>query len=121
MRLLKSFQIDGSATTILNVIDTLSNRVKDFLLISDIKGRIPAGLVDQSVKTTNSEAYRLYIQGNKAFYRNDFPSAIDWYNQALAIDSNLFPAMGKIALSYYNDLNYKDGKGVVRKVLRKKG
>jgi tetratricopeptide (TPR) repeat protein len=51
-----------------------------------------------------------FIMGQTAFYKNDFPTAIENYLQALAIDSSLVSAMANISLAYYNLNNYAQGR-----------
>ena len=53
--------------------------------------------------TTNADAYRLYLQGR--FYWNkreekDFRKAVDYYNQAIALDSNYALAYAGLADEY---------------------
>lgn len=108
---IKSFQIDGTSATILHMIDSLSILSMNSLIISKLKKESTAGLHDRILLSTNSpEAYRHFIQGNKAFYKNDFPAAIELFKQALAIDSGLVTAMSKISLSYYNEGNNEQAK-----------
>ena len=93
------------------MIDSLSVLAMNSLIISKLKKDGPSGLHDRILQSTNSpEAYRYFIQGNKAFYKNDFPDAIELFKQALAIDSGLVAAMLKISLSYYNDGNNAQAK-----------
>jgi tetratricopeptide (TPR) repeat protein len=62
------------------------------------------------IPTFSPEAYMYFIMGQTAFYKNDFPSAIENYLQALAIDSSLVSAMAGISLAYYNLNNYTHGR-----------
>jgi len=108
---IKSFQIDGTSEEILHMIDSLSIMVKNSLIISELEKVGPPAIHERYLRTVKSpEAYRYFIQGQIAFYENDFPTAIDWFSQALEIDSTLLGAIVKISLSYYNDNNYEQGK-----------
>jgi len=108
---LKSFQIDGTYEKILQIIDSLSVMIRNSLLISKLEKVGSVTLHDLHTGSTNSpEAYRCFLQGQIAYYENDFPSAIDWYKRALAIDSNLFRILGRISLAYYNNGNLEQGK-----------
>jgi tetratricopeptide (TPR) repeat protein len=72
---------------------------------------LPAGYDQQFFSSTDSpEAYRYYINGQNEYYRNNFPSAINLFLQALAIDSSLTGAMAKISTAYYNQGQYEEGK-----------
>ena len=106
---IKSYQIDG--TDIIKQMDSLSNLIRNTLLISKLKTEVPISLQDSYLKLTESpEAYRYFILGNKSFYQNDFQSAIGWFSKAYETDSSLVGALGKLSLSYYNMGNYQEGK-----------
>jgi tetratricopeptide (TPR) repeat protein len=108
---LKSFYLDGSAGEILQIIDSLSTMIKNSLIIYEMGEVGLSAYQEKYLKTVNSpEAYRYFIYGQNAFYNNDFPTAIDRFMQALAIDSTLFGAMGKISMAYYNEGNFGPAK-----------
>jgi AraC-like DNA-binding protein/tetratricopeptide (TPR) repeat protein len=102
----KSFKIEKSSSenNILPVIDTLSQRLRDFLLISKLikenpeYGRFP-------LSTNSPEAFRYCIYGdearNTAVNKNGFSTAIDWYLKALEADSNYFTPMIGLTTAYY--------------------
>lgn len=106
----KSFQINGTADRILNVLDSLAFEVKNFLIISKLKkGLSPDDF--QLVATTHSpEAYSLFLLGNKAYRNADFFTAYKMYLQALAIDSNFMEAALKLSVGYYNEYFFDDAK-----------
>jgi TolB-like protein/AraC-like DNA-binding protein len=108
---LRSFQIDGPPETILQMIDSLSSLVYNSLLISELEKERPDALPRKHfIPTFSPEAYMYFIMGQTAFYKNDFPTAIENFLQALAIDSSLVSAMSSISLSYYNLNNYTQGR-----------
>lgn len=116
----KSFQIDGTSGEILHMLDSLSMMARDFLIISKLKKVVPAAFPNQFVSSTNSpEAYRYFLYGQIAYYKNDFSTAKDRFLQALSIDSNLVGAMAKISTGYYNEGNYEQGKVWCLKYYRK--
>ena len=43
-------------------------------------------------KTNSAEALRYYILGMGSFINLNYPSAIDWYEKAIEIDSNFVSA-----------------------------
>ena len=103
----KSFQIDGRSDNILHILDSLSAMINSTLIISRLENKRPDALPSKHFVPTNSpEAYRYFILGQNAFYKNDFLTAIKYYLQALAIDSSLVAAMSNISIAYYNDLKY---------------
>ncbi|MCJ7820134.1 MAG: tetratricopeptide repeat protein, partial [Bacteroidales bacterium] len=119
---LKSFQIDGSPEMILQMIDSLSMLVNNSLIIFKLeKERPDAFSVKHFVPTVSPEAYRYYIQGQTAFYKNDFSTAIEYYLHALAIDSSLVGAITNISLAYYNQSSYTLGREWIIKSQKKYG
>jgi AraC-like DNA-binding protein/tetratricopeptide (TPR) repeat protein len=108
---LKSFKIDGASGEIMHIIDSLSIMIKNSLIISELgKVGLPS-YHEPYLKSVNSpEAYRFFIYGQNAFYNNDFPTAIDRFMKALAIDSAILGAIGKISLAYYNEGNFGPAK-----------
>lgn len=101
--IIKSFQIESPANEelIFNIIDSLSGQIKRFLIITKMRLETPSEI--RYVKPTNSpEAYRYFMHGQKAFNANDFNTAINFYNQALAIDTNFYSAITMISAAYYN-------------------
>ncbi len=110
----KSFQLDGSAGNILNIIDLLSWMVKNFLIISEIEKELP--LDYQHYASTNSpEAYRFFIYGQNAFFKSDNSTAVKMYSQAMAIDSNFTFAAIMLPFAYRNQgLNELAKKGCLQ-------
>ncbi len=107
---IRSFQIDGADENILNLIDTLSTMVKNFLIISKLRKELP-GDYSKGSSTYSPEAFRYFLYGNIAFFKKmDYPSAINFYNQALTIDSNFLSAITMLATSYYNQRQFDQAK-----------
>ncbi len=105
----KSFQIDGTVDSILPVIDSLSQMVQDFLIISVMKKEVTFDEKHFAI-TSSPEAFRYYMYGQKAFGKPDFPAARDWYLKAVSIDSNFIDAALQISFSYGNQGLYKEAK-----------
>ncbi len=97
---LKSFQLDGTSEKIIDIVDSVSDMIKNSLLISQLYKKYSPGY---NTNITNSpDAFRYFIQGQAAFSKHDFTAAIDWYQQALKIDSNLIKAILGISRAYYD-------------------
>ena len=91
-----------------------SNSEELFVLQSSISKEISQTLhlvlseIDQkdlaSLPTSNLEAYNLYLQGNKYFHRswkkNDVDFAMQFYQKAIAIDSNFADAYAMLSRCY---------------------
>ena len=58
-----------------------------------------------SLTTKNLEAYKFYDLGEKAFYKLDFSSAVDYYLKAVESDSTFALALYKLAYSYQWNFN----------------
>ncbi len=97
---LKSFQLDGTSDKIIDIVDSVSDMIKNSLLISQLYKKYSPGY---NTNITNSpDAFRYFIQGQVAFSKHDFTTAIDWYQQALKIDSNLIQAISGISRAYFD-------------------
>jgi tetratricopeptide (TPR) repeat protein/TolB-like protein len=105
----KSFQIDGTGDKILHITDSLSVMVRDFLIISIMEKEIIKDF-RQLISTNSSEAYRYYMFGNQAFYKDDFPTANEWYRKAINIDTNFTEAIRMLAYSYIHLGNIEEPK-----------
>jgi tetratricopeptide (TPR) repeat protein len=101
---IKSFQINGPPELILNMTDSLSKMVNNFLIVSELRKELPS--FDKTYLSTSSpEALRFFIYGQNYFFKQDFPSAQDWLIQAVKVDSNFTQAISMLSLSYYNEYN----------------
>ena len=72
---LKSFQIDGTAENILQITDSLSGMVRNFLVLSNLKKGVSSDDFQLIASTNSPEAYNLFLLGNNAFRKWDFPAA----------------------------------------------
>ena len=108
---LRSYQIDGNTGSLLDMIDSLSIMIENSIIISQFKNIGLPSFHEAPLRSTNDpQAYYNYIMGQVAFYKNDFPTAEKCFSQALEFDSTLYAAMAKIAISYYNENKYEEGK-----------
>jgi|WetSurMetagenome_2_1015567.scaffolds.fasta_scaffold23030_2 TolB-like protein/Tfp pilus assembly protein PilF len=115
--IIKSFQIDGIGERIFYLIDSLSNKVRDYLVISNLEKELSAGV--KFYGSTNSpEAFRYFIYGNKSFYTRDYAAAIDWYLKAIAADSAFTEAAGYLSVAYYSLGMNEQGKQLCLKIHR---
>jgi TolB-like protein/Tfp pilus assembly protein PilF len=114
----KAFQIDGKTENILDITDSLSRLVNNFLIINILEKQIPQEF--QHYGYTNSpEAYRNYINGLNAFAKYDYPTARNWLLKAIAIDSNFTLATMQIAFAYGNQQIYDQARKWCLKYYRK--
>jgi tetratricopeptide (TPR) repeat protein len=118
--IVKSFQVDGTTDRILPLIDSLSRMISKFLIITKLGKDISPDF--QSIASTNSpEAYRYLIYGDNAFFiKRDYPSAIKFYSQAVAIDSNFTAATIKLSWALYFHGLYDEAKKCVMRVYQER-
>jgi len=94
---------------IIDLTDSLSRKLTDFLLFSKLIKNNPVYQTFQ-VSTRSPEAMRCYIYGNNAKLSGDWSSARKWYLQALTIDSNFFDA--KVSVLYSSSIE-EQLKGII--------
>ncbi len=105
---IKSFTREGAfrEENIFKIIDTLSQQVLNFLIISKLQKEnhtVGTRYVDFKYLLPNSaEEYRYYLYGSKALKKGDHDLAISWFLKALAIDSNDFAPMIGLSSAYGN-------------------
>jgi tetratricopeptide (TPR) repeat protein len=118
---IKSFKVESPASEemIFNIIDSLSQQVKHFLIITKLQQE--SAIYNKYVSPTSSpEAYRFFMQGQKAFNQGDFTGAKNMYLQALAIDSNFYSAITMLSSAYYNQGQFDQAKKWCLKVYDKR-
>ena len=104
----KSFQIEGNSEKILSVIDSISTKIADFLLITILRKE---NIEFQKVTMTDSPlAYKYFILGKNARYKGDYATGIKWFKQALDIDSNFTIAIRFISTGYRSLNNFEEAK-----------
>jgi len=106
---LKSFQIDGTSEKILHITDSLSIMIKDFLVISRLEKEVTPE-TRRLATTSSPEAYRYFISGSNAFMKRDYPTAVQLFSQAIAIDSNFTFAALSLSIANGNQGLYEEAK-----------
>lgn len=114
--IIQSFQVRSpvSEETIFDIIDSLSIKIKNFLLIRKMNEDLPS---DSQIKfTTNSpDAYKFFLMGQKAFNLQDYAAAREMYLQAIKIDTNFTFAAIMLSFSYANFGYYDEAKTIFSK------
>jgi adenylate cyclase len=105
----KSFQIEGKMENILHLTDSLSDMVRNCLIITKlIKNLTP---YEQRLPPTNSsEAFRCYLLGEIARSKRDYAGARKLFSQALAIDSNFHIINVLLSAACINEGLYEEAK-----------
>ncbi len=114
----KTFKIVGKAEDeIYNITDSLSRLLRNYLEIKVLeKG---ADYEFRKLAATNSvEAYRYYIQGMNMFVRSEYSSAIELFNEALEIDTNLFSAHFYQIIAYSNNGRIEEARISFQKIYK---
>jgi tetratricopeptide (TPR) repeat protein len=121
--IIKSFQIESSVNekNTFKIIDSLSVMVKDFLIMSKLIIKGNPDFIKYEATTRYPEAFKFVLSGNYAFFTKfDYPTSINMYMQAIAIDSNyIWPAI-MISYAYLNQTLYKQGKEWCQKIYKKR-
>ena len=109
---LKAYELEGSDNEelIFRIVDSLKQRIRDFLIITELNNERLGVDHFTPVPEINPEAYRYCISGDKAYSRLDYPTAIEMYLQAIKIDSNIYNIPLAISKAYYNMDRYKEAK-----------
>ncbi len=105
----KSFQIEGKSDKILHLTDSLSDLVRNCLIITKLIKNLPVN--EQRLPPTNSsEAFRCYLMGEIARSKRDYPGARKLFSQALAIDSNFHFINLLLSVACVNEGLYEEAK-----------
>jgi TolB-like protein len=97
--LLWTGKVDGNLNSdYIELTDSLSTKVKDFLEIKAIEQNTSLDFRDAF--TSSPEAYRKYIEGMNSFLMSDYPSAIEAYTAAFKIDSTFTLAAFFTSIAY---------------------
>jgi tetratricopeptide (TPR) repeat protein len=95
----KSFHADGTAGNILHLIDSLSWMVKNFLIISKMEKELTPD-IKIFASTSSPEAYRYFLDGDKAYWKRDYSAAVKLFSQAAAIDSDFTVSTIMLSVAY---------------------
>jgi tetratricopeptide (TPR) repeat protein len=105
----KSFQIEGKNDNILHLTDSLSDMVRNCLIITKLIKSLPIN--EQRLPPTNSsEAFRCYLMGEVARSKRDYPEARRLFSQALAIDSNFHQMNLLLSATCTNEGRFEEAK-----------
>jgi tetratricopeptide (TPR) repeat protein/TolB-like protein len=122
--IIRSFFAEGDAEKIMITIDSLSIRVRDYLLVSKIDKETfhsePKESYKSSYLTSSPQAFRYHILGREALYNLDYSTALRMDSQAVALDSNFVAAIVTLCWEYYYSGNYKEAKKWLQKAYRKR-
>jgi tetratricopeptide (TPR) repeat protein len=91
------------------IIDALSIQVKDFLIMSLLKKDLYSG-IQKFASTDSLNAYIAFIQGQKAYNKSYYLTAVGHYLNALDVDSNFVTAAYMLSLAYSNLGQSQDSK-----------
>ena len=118
---IKSFSLEGyfKEKDIYRIIDTLSLRLMNFLIISELANQKPLFYAKPtnitSLRPMSAEVLRYRYYGDQAHRREDNAIAISWYLKALAIDSNDFASMIGLSSVYGNSGRFEEDYKLVLK------
>ena len=116
---LKPFQIDGQYVKILPIVDTLSRKINDYLIISELKKNLTPDF-QQPVYSNSPEAFRYFMYGDNAYNKHDWPTAINFFLRAIEIDSCFDYAIIRLASAYWAQQSYREREKWCLRVYNKK-
>jgi tetratricopeptide (TPR) repeat protein len=116
----KSFQIDGSSENILNLSDSLSLIIRDYLIVEMLKKDFSPSFRSNFESATSPQVLFYFLEGQKSFGKRNFAAAREMYLKALEIDSNFVLAEVYLATSYGNQGMHQDAKKCILKVYEKR-
>ena len=117
--ILKTFQLDGIASSILKITDSLSVVMRNFLIINDLSKEITPDW-RHIISSVSPEAFQYFILGDQAFNNGDYPTAIKLYSQVVSLDSNFILAYRKLSVAYLDDFQYSEAKRTCLRVYRRR-
>jgi len=110
----KTFKVEGSGENEFYLVtDSLSNLIRNYLEIKKLEQQTSHD-ISAWAETKSVESYRYHIKGMHSFYRSEFRSAIEMFNTALEIDTNLFASQFYLSIAYSNIGNYEEAKHVFK-------
>jgi TolB-like protein len=116
---LQSFKLEGTSDNILPVIDSLAQKIEDYLIISKLKNSLSLDF-QQPATTDSPEALENFIHGNNSFMKMDFGPAANWYLQSLKCDSDFINAAIWLSIAYVNQGLYEESKKLCTKIYQKR-
>jgi tetratricopeptide (TPR) repeat protein len=106
----KSFSLEGSTDKVMPTIDSLSRMIKDYLIVTKLLKEDTYDNQKFRVKLSDPEAYKIIIEGDKAFGNSDFKRALNMYLQALTIDSTFINTYLSVSWTYLNLASWEKAK-----------
>ncbi len=96
----KSFQVDGTADGIFKIIDSLSGEVQNYIITSIMSKNLSYSKYWMPSSSRSTEAYKYYLNGEKAGYAGDIRTMIEMYKLAVKADSDLYQAYASLSSTY---------------------
>jgi tetratricopeptide (TPR) repeat protein len=118
---IKSFEIEGSAKEeiVFHIIDSLKKQIKDFLIISKLNKELYTSDLWLPSSAKSTQAYKDLVDGEKAWFNEEWNTAINLFMRAIKADSNLYEAYGMLSTTYLNQDMYDQAKEWCRKYYSK--
>ncbi len=116
----RSMQVEGDSGNILQLVDSLSVQIRDFLLMLKLTNGESRDYQGIEISTQSPEAYKYVKEGEKAMERDDYTYAIEMFSLALSADSTfVYPAVN-ISWICFLQGNYEEAKEWCLKAYAKK-
>jgi tetratricopeptide (TPR) repeat protein len=106
--------VSGPVDDPVKAIELLRKRVMGVL--ATLLDETMSTLIDWGAKLPTYEAYREYLDGNQAFFRNEFRKAIEYYSRAIDLDPDFFTALVWSGWAYLNLGEYAELETLFKKL-----
>lgn len=119
---IKSFVIErpSSEEHIFEIIDTITEKLNSYLLISKLISDNPVWKHYRLPNTNSPEAIRYCMYGTNALAKGDNTSAITWFLKSLEADSNYYDPMQGLSSAYAHLGMWEQNLQLVMKLYNKK-
>jgi len=110
---------NGVSDQITYIIDSLAKRIKDFLIVSELKKGTSIEL-EKNASSASPEAFKDFMRGNDALGNEDYETAEKWYLSALEKDSSFIDAAIMLSGTFYNRGRYDKAKELIKRIYKKR-
>jgi tetratricopeptide (TPR) repeat protein len=122
--IIRPFMVEGITDNIMYKIDSLSEMVRKYLMISKIREKTIQPSLNNPYKlhylTNSPDAFRYHYLALEAFYSLDYNSAIKLDSQAVVIDSNFIAATVTLCWENYGVGKFAEAKKWLLKAYNKR-
>jgi tetratricopeptide (TPR) repeat protein len=109
----QSFQLDGHHGNIIQLSDSLTQLIRNHLIISILEKELTPVFqlyFEKGSKAPDPEAFRLFFTGMKIFFEGNYPEARKRFLMAMEIEPDYFAPLSQMPNAYGNEGNITEAK-----------